>query len=804
MDKDALMKIVQIIIRLSLMWLIHTGVYAAEQQMPEVVKITAEERLVNPSKAFTNNKNKPMEYWREQHQQLEQQVVQSGFAGEDANVIYKALVREIRNRQQRMIEQVAMASWLHLEKERHEIKELIAIRYGIEPLLTTDFHNDIHGYTDVAMTMVKSDIRLLNNGYTFHRQWLDRWWQKNLSHISISLVPIIVTSIILLVYTLLFFLWIRKTSNGAREKSLMIAASPVMNVAWVLVGVLRWPLGLLVFSNSAFNLLYAHFVLPEFYYVNIVCSTMLLAYLVNALVAYKIDQIVDSNAIQSKYRNKLKNIVREVLIIIALIRITRIVMEQWVGGGTLALWVEQAIHIYLQLFLLMQLYSCYGILYESVVKVVPKRTRKKARFIDLPWVLRPVSSLVLMYMLIYQGVRALIYRHSNARKFFAYLSKKEMQRVELKDANMKTKSLDASVLESFTPECEYKEYIDYASDVVEKLDGYHKENNRFFLAIVAPRGMGKTTLIKRTLERNVHCKYMQCPAEESEIYAELAKLLGVKEYSAVEQLLAVIKKYPKTVIYIDDCQRLMVPAIGGLVLFEAVIELLQKAGGEVSWVMAFEMPAWNFFRRARFERVIFDDVLALPAWNEKQIYALIEQRTKLANIIPDFSNLFVGDNADQEDGFEADQEIKEEREEIRQQLIKHKAQSKAYIRVLWDYAGGNPLIALWAWQNSLYQKEDEDTVYVGLFKNLDTQELDELPNLMIFVLKTIYQLEIASVESVSQATQLSLHEVIDALRFLSMKKYIRRVSGNYEISLDWLRPITVMLVRKHLLQEGIG
>jgi hypothetical protein len=68
---------------------------------------------------------------------------------------------------------------------------------------------------------------------------------------------------------------------------------------------------------------------------------------------------------------------------------------------------------------------------------------------------------------------------------------------------------------------------------------------------------------------------------------------------------------------------------------------MSQSSKQISWIMAFESPAWQFFSRVRGERIIFDKVIKLPAWNEEQIFDLINQRCINANIKPDFSTLFL-------------------------------------------------------------------------------------------------------------------------------------------------------------------
>ena len=137
---------------------------------------------------------------------------------------------------------------------------------------------------------------------------------------------------------------------------------------------------------------------------------------------------------------------------------------------------------------------------------------------------------------------------------------------------------------------------------------------------------------------------------------------------------------------------------------------------------------------------------------------------------------------------------------MKEQALKARSQMKSYARVLWDFSGGNPQAVLWAWRRSLFREDSDEQIIVSLFSVMDQSELDRLPNLMLFVLKTILQMEQASVADISKATNLSEKETSDAVRFLSGRHYIVIKSGQYCISDAWLRPIGVLLTRQHLLE----
>jgi hypothetical protein len=122
----------------------------------------------------------------------------------------------------------------------------------------------------------------------------------------------------------------------------------------------------------------------------------------------------------------------------------------------------------------------------------------------------------------------------------------------------------------------------------------------------------------------------------------------------------------------------------------------------------------------------------------------------------------------------------------------------SYYRLIWDYAGGNPGVALHVWRTCLGTAPDGAT-RVHLFRAPSTVELESLPDPAVFVLRAIVQLEHAEPEPISKATGISLSEVEDALRFGLVRGYFDQHGTAYSINWSWFRVITLFLQRRHLL-----
>jgi len=195
---------------------------------------------------------------------------------------------------------------------------------------------------------------------------------------------------------------------------------------------------------------------------------------------------------------------------------------------------------------------------------------------------------------------------------------------------------------------------------------------------------------------------------------------------------------------------------------------------------------WRFVQRIRGDRPVFDDVVMLDPWPEERIAELLQQRSKSAGIAPSFERMLTEEPID-------DQEHQE---------LLERAETN-YYRLLWDYAGGNPAVALWFWRESLRMGKDEDHV-VQLFQAPDTSDLEGLPDYALFVLRSILQVDWASFDDVVSATTLPVDRVREALRYAKLKGYVDLGDDRYWVNWTWYRAITRVLHRRHLLAGGLG
>ncbi|MCA9709607.1 MAG: hypothetical protein KDK70_27460, partial [Myxococcales bacterium] len=195
---------------------------------------------------------------------------------------------------------------------------------------------------------------------------------------------------------------------------------------------------------------------------------------------------------------------------------------------------------------------------------------------------------------------------------------------------------------------------------------------------------------------------------------------------------------------------------------------------------AMGSAAWHYLKRARGNRVFFEQVVELPRWTEEQLGTLIRARCAEASIEPSFEGLVVPRQVDQLTNPD------EQRTEA------------GYYRLLWDFSRGNPAVTLHAFRESLFV-DPEGQIVVRLFREPAAKEIEGLSLPLLFVLRAVVQLDVAREHEVIAATHLPAPDVSDALRFCLTRGYLERYDAGVRLTWPWYRTITAVLYRQHLL-----
>lgn len=313
-------------------------------------------------------------------------------------------------------------------------------------------------------------------------------------------------------------------------------------------------------------------------------------------------------------------------------------------------------------------------------------------------------------------------------------------------------------------------------------------------AIVGYRGLGKSAALQALLERagepaarvRVAVGAGGLPA----LLADLAVALGaeVRREADADMILALLAQRPEIAdVAVDDVQRLVVPAIGGLADFDALVALARAAPPQLRWTVTIGGPAWSYLRRARHDRLVFDAVVQLPRWTTLQLRGLIEARTREAGIEPDFGQL-IGDVP-----LSFDSEVTPE-----------ELNRRGYFELLGDFTGGNPAVALEFWRRSLFRRRETGQVVVRTFETPDVARVTALPQASLFVLRTIVQMDRATTRHIERSTDLAPIVIADALRGLERIGVIVPFDGGYRVALFWWAEVVRLLERRNLIVPEVA
>lgn len=370
------------------------------------------------------------------------------------------------------------------------------------------------------------------------------------------------------------------------------------------------------------------------------------------------------------------------------------------------------------------------------------------------------------------------------RRLLAYLFRREVaKQAAATEADARYKPVAPEIYDAFHPDSVITEQLSaVAAEAIGSVVEKASTATPTFTAVVGERGSGRPAFLA-CVQKEIGAErfnIVSCPeAGFDELVVELAKLCGDASLRGPE-LTAAIEALGPAVIAIDSLERLIVPAVNGLRGLDAFTKLARRVGGKVSWVVTIGAASWHFIRRAREDRVFFEQVIQLPQWTEDELGELIRVRCKAAGIDPSFEGLTVPRKADvplpeQENRTEA-----------------------SYYRLLWDFSNGNPAVALHAFRESLFINPSGDTV-VRLFREPPPEQIEELSMTLLFILRSVVQLEFATFQEIESATQIPKNDVKDALRFCVSRGYLDTAGPGYRLSWPWYRTITTVLRRQHLL-----
>ena len=667
-----------------------------------------------------------------------------------------------------------------------EIDSLNRARLGLLSYLSPEKRRAITGFTAAGFDQARSEGRQLLLILRYHRHVVLRWVgdfarRRGIAGVSGWDVAAVMVPWLLAV---LAFLWLRLRSvkwlavaeerlAKADRREQRTAPGALLRAVRFLSGFHRTLEWLLLFALTVWTLPVSARALLEVQLLEVILGWSLGgALIVNVVNAIATTASRSSDDVGSLRLRSLR-LVGRVVVVFALVLLVSV---RLVGEGTIYSWVSSTCWFAALPVFLILVRWWREIVFERV-----ERARRKSAL--QAWVLANrrgwksffaamIAAVHLFGVGSYKVIRNRVTRFNLARRAHAYLFKRELDRIAGEKTSVPLVELSRAAFASLAPDRSSAVWVECSA--ARELLAIHEQrvNGRGgIIAVVGARGSGKSSLLRRFAGQSGGALSVSLRGQNS--FDQVRAAFGDGEASTNDPAL----------VLLEDAQSLIKPLRGGLRAFDDALAFALERTQRTLWVFAIDAVLWPFLSRARDARPLFEEVITLAPWRDEQIGALLSERSAEAQIVPTFEDLLdkLPISADEID---------------RQEALA--ARRAGYFRMIWDYARGNPAIALEVWRASL----SEDAAGVVRVRSLtapDAGELEHLPDSALFILRAILQMDPATLEEVARATRLSDAHVQNTIRFGRNRGYIVEERGKLRVAWAWLRSVVLLLERRHLL-----
>lgn len=312
------------------------------------------------------------------------------------------------------------------------------------------------------------------------------------------------------------------------------------------------------------------------------------------------------------------------------------------------------------------------------------------------------------------------------------------------------------------------------------------------VALSGERGAGKTTwllALQSRINPGMPCTlhaFEERNVDPAAMCRLLSELLGLSPTDDADTLIAAAASAAPRVLLLDLVQNTMLRAVGGLAAHSLLLRVAQATTGRVLWVLAYARWPFEYLQRTLPGRDIFDQILSLAPWTEAKIGELIETRMAAAGFSADYEQLLANPSIRPATGLAADVAA-----------LEHSADR--YHRLVWDYADGNPRIALHFFKLSLVWEQGTQ-VRVRLFATPSVDALEAFETHTWFILACLIQHENLTVDEAAASLRFGIEDCARALQLLEGQGFLEcSASGRYRATSHWARALQRFLQRKKML-----
>lgn len=300
-------------------------------------------------------------------------------------------------------------------------------------------------------------------------------------------------------------------------------------------------------------------------------------------------------------------------------------------------------------------------------------------------------------------------------------------------------------------------------------------------------GHGKTSWLNRALREPgagsaVRIDLSERVLDPRELVARLQRALGEPEGDGMD-LRRRLSEGPRRVVVIDQCQNLMLRAVGGYMALDELFDMLEVTQRRVFWICSFNHHVWLHITALRGHNHPFLDMQTLPAWDEEGIRELIRRRTQRSGLTLSYEDLLV------------------ERLEGVTEVGRILETEQGYTRLLWDYSDGNPRVAIHFWLRSLVP-DGAGSARVRLFRAPEVGVLEALMEIERFLLAAVMAHENLTVGEAAHTTRYPDMACEGGLARLRDRGVLGcDAGGRYRVSTHWHRAVVRFLKRVNLLVD---
>jgi hypothetical protein len=262
-----------------------------------------------------------------------------------------------------------------------------------------------------------------------------------------------------------------------------------------------------------------------------------------------------------------------------------------------------------------------------------------------------------------------------------------------------------------------------------------------------------------------------------ELFELLSGHIG-HQIQSMEDLVEADKSAEKQVVVIDNACNLFLSEVGCLDGYRTMIDIMNAHLKNLFWVVLMHEPSWNYLKYVFEKEQRFSNIYKMPKWSAYEIRKLILSRHQGSQLRIRYDDMLVSASA-------------------RSESASVRSADSRVFNILWEQSGGNPLVALQIWLESV--NSSGRILYVGIPGRPSSDPLNMASEDALFVYTALMFHKMLTVPEIMKVSHFTESVVRQALKLGLNTGFIQDTSWGYMISPLWQSVMTAYLQRKNLL-----